>query len=147
VKTDSLSDGTIYWTKIDTTVTPSTLELSRIIDTLYYDNPVAIIEQDNDPVNMSELLFAPNPVPQNAAEVFFVTPSALSGKWNITIFDNLGNRIDSKEFESNGGHTYSWDLTNEYGAPVASGTYMALLIQQGSDGTVKKFKRMIGVKR
>lgn len=107
-----------------------------------------ITEMDNDPFNnVDELTFAPNPVPTDAEEVFFVTPSVLAGAWEVVIFDYLGEVVDRQNFRSSGGYTYRWDLKNLNGADVASGTYVAVITYSEADGSVKKFRRAIGVER
>lgn len=94
----------------------------------------------------SKLLFAPNPVPADADEVRFVTPASLSGKWEVTIYDNLGNQIDFQSFDSEGGYSYSWDLKNISGVRVTAGTYLAIISVETTSGSKEMFKRVIGIK-
>jgi hypothetical protein len=98
-------------------------------------------------VDARVLLFAPNPAPANAEKVYFVTPASINGKWEVTIYDNLGNRIDFKQFETDGGYTYSWNLRNYRGEKVAAGSYVAIISVESSNGSKEMFKRFIGVRR
>lgn len=94
-----------------------------------------------------DFIFAPNPVSINNGEIFFTVPSNIRGKWKVTMYDAMGNTIDLQEFENNStGHLYKWDLRNKAGVLVSSGTYVAIITVENSDGTTKKHKRIIGVK-
>jgi hypothetical protein len=97
--------------------------------------------------NSTKLLFAPNPVPPTANKSLFVTPSTLTGKWEVTIYDNLGNVIDFQSFSSDGGYTYSWDLKNRDGLKVSAGMYVAIISVENDRGVKEMFKRVIGVKQ
>jgi hypothetical protein len=130
-----LTDG------IDSTAVPFDLSIN-------YAEPVAISELSTPKnINSKDLIFAPNPVPSGATEVFFVTPTMLTGEWEVTIYDNLGNVIDFQSFNSDGGYTYSWDLRNKNGQKVSAGMYVAIITVESSNGTIEMFKRVIGVKQ
>ncbi len=47
----------------------------------------------------------------------------------------------------NSGEVLKWDLSNDSGVRVASGSYVALLIVTQNDGTRKKFKTLVGVQK
>lgn len=116
--------------------------------TVHVEPIVAITVANTNSTSMNkELLFAPNPVPPEAKEVYFITPSDLSGEWEVTIFDNIGNVIDRAEFNSNGGFTYKWDLRNMQGIKVTSGLYLAKITWKRPNGSVEIFKRYVGVEK
>jgi len=115
-------------------------------DTNYYQVPVAI-ERTETVQKSDEVVFAPNPVTLADGEMFFTTPSTITGNWQVTIYDAVGNLIDRQEFFSHGGYIYRWNLQNEAGVPVASGAYVAVIAVEMSDGTTEITRRTIGVQK
>jgi uncharacterized repeat protein (TIGR02543 family) len=148
--TDTLTDGVKTSSSlgkfISETRTETVVSTTPIIKK--YDPSTAIKSVESvKRVNGSKLLFAPNPVPSTATEILFTTPSTLTGNWEVTIYDNLGNIIDFQSFNSDGGYTYSWDLTNHNGQRVAAGMYVAIISVENGSGAREMFKRVIGVKQ
>jgi surface protein len=126
--------------------TSAYIKLKVIVDQVVAINQIESNRIDSE----SKLLFAPNPVPSTATEVLFITPSTLTairGEWEVTIYDNLGNVIDFQSFNSDGGYTYSWDLTNYNGQKVSAGMYVAIISVENDSGVKEMFKRVIGVKQ
>lgn len=115
--------------------------------TIKVDKATAIEKVNVDlKINSNELLFVPNPVPQEENEIFMIIPADLGRISSIAIYDILGNVLDMAVFNSQGG-TYRWDLCNKYGIPVASGTYVAVIKWVDSSGSSNVIRRNIGVIR
>lgn len=138
--------GTITFSGTELQLNGNSYELSDIRKIIFAGGDVAI-EQTEAVQNAKSVHFAPNPVPLANGEIFFTTPSTISGLWEVKIYDALGNRIDHQTFDSNGGYIYRWDLTNRAGTPVASGTYVAVITVTEADGTHTVIKRTIGVQQ
>ena len=144
-KTDSLRDGTLFKTTQDTlSVDRDSVEVYESEEIRKAVTAITLL----DPFSkrgISALLFAPNPVSRESEGTNFVIPSNLKGTWNIDIFDIVGNHIDGAQITSSGGESYQWDLRNQSGDRVATGTYIALIRYKLKDGTVQQLKTAIGV--
>jgi hypothetical protein len=144
--TDNREDGVVVSSD------PAVLDRDSLwvvtISTSVETNPFGsvAIEQTKQVQESTEITFAPNPVMADG-EIFFTTPSDVSGSWSVTIYDVVGNSLDQQEFESNGGYIYRWDLRNSAGVPVATGTYVAIITVKLADGSKEVIKRTIGVKK
>jgi len=89
----------------------------------------------------------PNPVCLNSEGVEIMLPESFVGEGSISIFDVTGNLLDFQEITVNGTSSYRWDLKNEGGQPVASGTYVAIISTVDFNGETHMERVMIGVKQ
>ncbi len=60
----------------------------------------------------------------DAFGVKFLVPSA---RLKLTIYDELGQKVDEKTVDATNGPYLRWDLRNKYGRKVASGVYLYVL--------------------
>lgn len=98
-------------------------------------------------------IVSPNPVCRNQDFVYFGFATDKRYDANLKIYDATGNvvhtsahriepdRTDGKQFVF-----WAWNLRNNRGVKVASGTYLAILKINGSDGSIEIFKITIGIK-
>lgn len=75
-----------------------------------------------------------------------VVPSDFHGEGDIAIYDHNGDMIDYNSISIKGNDIYRWDLKNQNGQKVCSGTYVALLRVRKSNGETTTMKVSIGVK-
>ncbi len=144
-QTDSLSDGKSYWFKIDTAVVLSSVELSRVVDTLY-GSTVEILVIENKSVE-DRFTAYPNPIQRDDRLVTFELPNSLAGEAECYIYDVVGNLIDKQVLSIRSGSSLQWDLTNKVGQLVGSGTFVVLLKVTSTDGSISVFKTMVGVRQ
>lgn len=70
----------------------------------------------------------------------------LYGEAKLYIFDPLGNQLFYRELSLPGDDEIDWNLTNNRGYVVASGTYIAVLEVENEDGSYELYRTRIGVR-
>jgi hypothetical protein len=119
--------------------------ISSTAETKKWGN-TAITFTEQSTIPITTLAIYPNPVDRNSDGVSLAIPSDLSGNWQITVYDALGNLMDESSFRANGGSIYKWDLHSRNGNRVAGGTYVLIAKLTDGSGRSQMFKRMIGVR-
>ncbi len=97
----------------------------------------------------SGLFLTQNPVAVSATKATIVVIPNAPSMVKLVIFDNLGNLIDIQENCSYmaKGVKFSWNLTNRSGLKVGSGSYTVYATAQHKDGTIERYKRLLGVQQ
>lgn len=142
VTTDSLFDNVSFSITHDTTITSGSELLTTEIDTLLYDTPVSVV---NNNQKVSAVRISSNPVRSYESDVTFTLPEE-SGEYFLSIYDPVGNTVHSRRGSLAEG-SVTWDLNNRYGATVGSGTYLVVLTISEIGGTQKLQRSMLGVQR
>lgn len=127
----SISDGeypTLQWQKSD----QGAVAIEHVEDIISQDTFFAIV---------------PNPVPQSAAHVSLFVPESFKGTGTISIFDALGNRVDKQSVTVRSSSIFKWDLRNDAGQKVSSGSYVAQIDIENSTGEQRSARASIGVKK
>ena len=146
---DSLSDGKFY--NYDTTfkyniIYNDTTNLN--IDTLKYEEGTVSLIQTNvyREINATEFFITLNPVNSDVDGVNLIIPSELTGNWEITLFDTLGNLLDRSSFITVGGTAYRWNLYSNNDRKLPRGNYILFGKFTDNSGRLQMFKRFIGVR-
>lgn len=109
---------------------------------------VVAIEHVKDVVSSDTFVaIVPNPVSQSAAYVSLFVPESFKGKGTITIFDALGNRVDYQSVTVESASIFKWDLRNDAGQKVSSGSYVAQIDIEKQSGEQKSARVSIGVQK
>lgn len=98
-------------------------------------------------INCNNITICPNPVSVNDSDVKIILPDKNNGSTLITIYDLMGNKIDSGTFQNSGRTIYKWNLRNENGEKVSSANYLAIVKIEKPDGSKIIKKIFIGVKK
>jgi aryl-phospho-beta-D-glucosidase BglC (GH1 family) len=76
---------------------------------------------------------------------FFVSDD-ISGRAEITVFDALGNLINSQTVGIENGGNYSWDLKNRHDRVVSSGSYRVFMKVTSNDGRTMTYSTIMGIR-
>ena len=104
-------------------------------------NPSSIRPRETE-TRQYGIILEENPV-SDSAVIFVRTPE--SATITLRILDNLGNTV----FETNGINTdtFTWNLRNQAGRLVTSGTYLILVEARGQSGRFFLYSSRVGVNR
>jgi hypothetical protein len=106
-------------------------------------------------VALGELFTAPNPACKGIDRqvAFIVTPKQAIARALVKVFDPLGALMvtitseEGKRFAAGTRYVLgTWDLTNRAQRYIAGGTYLAVAVFTGPDGTKEIQKKFIGIK-
>ncbi len=156
---DSLKLNVVFSTTLDTIVWDTTVA-DTVIDTLLYDDPVAIEKEDVDGAVKKVSVFALSPSvidPKNTEEVtFYISKEkGLSVEtFEIAIFDMVGNvmtSIDESHFIVKSDNDYLEMVK----VPVidirddvrVAGQFLAVVKLRLTNGSIERYKQFIGIKK
>ncbi|MGM0443299.1 MAG: glycoside hydrolase family 19 protein [Fibrobacterota bacterium] len=109
-----------------------------------------IEEAEVDAGNISRGIYpTANPVRRDAGSSSLVVITGDPALVQIAVFDMTGNLLDLQESRSSvsEGALFSWDMKNRAGAAVAPGTYVIYATMEYADGSVERYKEVLGIKK
>lgn len=104
-----------------------------------------IIDLGEQEEGVQSLSVAPNPISVTNDKIMIYTPSHLEGEGTLTVFDILGNEMDSQKVYLSGNNVFYWDLCNSAGQKVSSGSYLLMLQVTARDGSTYVGEKKIGI--
>lgn len=110
-------------------------------------DPLTEITPIEESKDTNEFICYPNPVNIDNEVVYFQFPSNRYKKATISICTSMGAVLDRIECNLGEVTLYSWDMKNENGIPVGSGTYVIMLQTVDEFGNCEIFKKSFGVSR
>lgn len=123
----------------------------KVMQYVLGENITAITIDDSDDEIVSDnsnnsITAYPNPVSVTEKYVSIHFPNSIKGTVNVSILDLMGNLLDAQEGYINNNATIKWNLKNQAGIKVASGTYIAVIKVKSPEGEMNTAQLMFGVK-